>query len=146
MPTICFLTSTHGVPHNDNHERLPHAWEAAGWRVTRADHDEVRLDARGVCVDCGPLPAFDLIWPIGLGARASFLDRMQLLSTLDERRFVTSPRALLMHHAKYSLALGELAAHHPQTFASRDANWLKEIVASGGIVCQREVYLQPVAP
>ena len=132
MPTICFLASTRGVPHNDNHERLPRAWEAAGWRVTRAEHDDVRLDARGVCAGAAPLAEFDLIWPIGLGQRASFLDRMQLLSILDEQRFVTSPRALLMHHAKYSLPLGDLAAHHPQTFASRDPNWLKAIVAGGG--------------
>jgi len=132
MPTICFLASTHGVPRNDNDERLPRAWAAAGWCVTRVDHDDVRLTARGVCIGDAPLAEFDLIWPIGLGARASFLDRMQLLSTLDENRFVTSPRALLMHHAKYSLALGELSQHHPQTVASRDPTWLKGIVAAGG--------------
>jgi glutathione synthase len=132
MPTICFLTSTHGVAHNDNHERLPRAFAAAGWSVTRADHDDVRLDARGVCVGAAPLAEFDLIWPIGLGTRSTFLDRMQLLATLDERRFVTSPRALLMQHAKYALALGDLAAHHPQTFASRDARWLRAIVVAGG--------------
>src|SRR5262249_50862328 len=108
MPTICFLTSTRGVAHHDNHERLPRAFAAAGWSVTRADHDDVRLDPRGVCAGTAPLAEFDLIWPIGLGVRATFLDRMQLLATLDERRFVTSPRALLMQHAKYALALGDL--------------------------------------
>jgi glutathione synthase len=132
MPTICFLTSAHGVPRNDNHERLPRAWAAAGWRVTRADHDDVRLESRGVCVGSSPLADYDLIWPIGLGTRASFLDRMQLLSMLDESRFVTSPRALLMHHAKYALALGELSKHHPPTVASRDPRWLKRIVTTGG--------------
>lgn len=132
MPSICFLTSTRGAPRNDNHVRLPLAWEAAGWSVTRADHDDVRLDARGICVADVLLNDFDLIWPIGLGSRASFLDRMQLLSSIDEYRFVTSPRALLMDHAKYSIALGDLAAHHPQTFASRDPRWLKEKVLGGG--------------
>jgi glutathione synthase len=132
MPTICFLTSTRGVAHNDNHARLPRAFDAAGWTVTRADHDDVRLDVRGVCVGAAPLGEFDLIWPIGLGTRATFLDRMQLLSTLDERRFVTSPRALLMQHAKYALALGDLAAHHPHTVASRDPRWLKAVVVAGG--------------
>lgn len=132
MPSICFLTSTRGAPRNDNHVRLPLAWENAGWHVTRADHDDVRLDARGICVADVPLKNFDLIWPIGLGSRASFLDRMQLLSSIDEQRFVTSPRALLMDHAKYSIALGDLAAHHPQTFASRDPRWLKEKVLGGG--------------
>lgn len=132
MPTICFLTSTRGVAHNDNHERLPRGFAAAGWTVTVTDHEDITLDARGVCVGAALLDEFDLIWPIGLGMRATFLDRMQLLATLDERRFVTSPRALLMQHAKYALALGDLAAHHPPTVASRDPRWLKSIVIAGG--------------
>jgi len=134
MPSICFLTTTRGVPRNDNHRRLPDAFAAAEWDVTRADHDDVRLSAAGVCIapDDAPLDRFDLIWPIGLGARDSFLDRMQLLAMLDQRRFITSASALLMHHAKYSLALGPLARYHPQTYASRDPQWLREIVASGG--------------
>ena len=134
MPSICFLTSTRGVPRNDNHRRLPDAWAAAGWDVTRADHDDVRLSSCGVCIapHDAPLDRFDLIWPIGLGARDSFLDRMQLLQLLDPRRFVTSPSALMMHHAKYSLALGPLAPHHPPTYASRDTAWLRAIIESGG--------------
>jgi glutathione synthase len=134
MPSICFLTTTRGLPRNDNHRRLPDAFAAAGWQVTRADHDDVRLSAAGICIapDDVPLDRFDLIWPIGLGVRDSFIDRMQLLSMLDQRRFVTSASALLMHHAKYSLALGPLAQHHPQTYASRDPQWLREIVAAGG--------------
>ena len=134
MPNICFLTSAKGAPRNDNHRRLPDAFSAAGWRVRRADHDDVRMTATGVCIapDDTPLQEFDLIWPIGLGARDSFLDRMQLLLTLDARRFVVSPGALLMHHAKYSLALGPLAKHHPQTYASPDAQWLRGIIAGGG--------------
>ena len=132
MPSICFLTSTRGVARNDNHRRLPEAWTVAGWEVTRADHDDVRLDRRGICVGETSLENFDLIWPVGLGVRESFLDRMQLLSTIDEQRFVTSPRALLMHHAKYSIALGDLASHHPETFASRDPRWLKQRVLGGG--------------
>ena len=134
MPSICFLTSTKGAPRNDNHRRLPAAFAAAGWEVTGADHDDVRLFAARVCIapDDTPLDRFDLIWPIGLGARESFLDRMQLLLMLDQRRFVTSANALLMHHAKYSLALGPLANHHPQTYASHDAQWLRQIIAAGG--------------
>jgi glutathione synthase len=134
MPSICFLTSTRGVPRNDNHVRLPAAWSAAGWDVTRADHDDVRASGARVSIapHDTPLDRFDLIWPIGLGMRDSFLDRMQMLSAIDEHRFITTPRALLMHHAKYSLALGALAGHHPPTFASRDPQWLKQQVLSGG--------------
>jgi len=134
MPSICFLTSNRGAPRNDNHRRLPDAFAAAGWDVVRADHDDVRLSRAGVSLapDDAPLDRFDLIWPIGLGVRESFFDRMQLLLTLDQRRFVTSAHALMMHHAKYSLALGPLSKHHPQTFASHDADWLRAIIASGG--------------
>lgn len=134
MPSICFLTSTKGAPRNDNHRRLPDAWATAGWHVTRADHDDVRMTATGICLapDDAPLDRYDLIWPIGLGARDTFLDRMQLLLTLDARRFVVSPTALLTHHAKYSLALGPLAQHHPPTYASCDPLWLRGIIARGG--------------
>lgn len=134
MRTICFLTSSDGAPRNDNHRRLPDAFATAGWDVTRADHDDVRLSSAGVCLAPSdqPLDRFDLIWPIGLGVRESFFDRMQLLLMLDQRRFVTSAHALMMHHAKYSLALGPLAKHHPQTFASHDPRWLRRIIESGG--------------
>ncbi len=134
MSSICFLTSTGGVPRNDNHRRLPAAFEDAGWNVARADHDDVRLSGRAVCIapDDTPLSQFDLIWPIGLGARNTFLDRMQLLALLDQHRFVTGARALMMHHAKYALSLGPLAAHHPQTYASCDPAWLRQIIATGG--------------
>ncbi len=134
MPSICFLTSTRGIPRNDNHRRLPAAWIVAGWDVTLADHDDVRLSDVGVCLAPHdmPLDRFDLIWPIGLGVRESFLDRMQLLQWVEPRRFVTAPTALMMHHAKYSLALGPLAQHHAPTYAGRDPRWLRTIIETGG--------------
>ena len=99
-----------------------------------ADHDDVRLSDGGVCLapHDTPLDRFDLIWPIGLGGRESFLDRMQLLQLIEPRRFVTTPGALMMHHAKYSLALGPLAHHHAPTYASRDPRWLRTIIDAGG--------------
>jgi glutathione synthase len=133
MPTICFLTSTRGDPHNDNATRLPAAWAAAGWSVCQADHDDIRLLGGRVCVaDDQPIEQFDLIWLLGLGARVSFLDRMQLLLSVEPRRFVNTPHALLTQHAKYPLPLGPLAHHHPETYASRDPIWLRGIVERGG--------------
>jgi glutathione synthase len=134
MPTICFLTSTRGDPRNDNHLRLPAAWAAAGWHVTCADHDDVRVTAGRICIAPAdqPLDRFDLIWLVGLGARASFLDRMQLLLAVEPVRFVNRPAALLTQHAKYLLPTGPLARHHPETYASRDPTWLRGVVARGG--------------
>jgi hypothetical protein len=43
MPRILFLASTTALAHNDNHERLPAAFRAAGWDVTVRDHDEVYI-------------------------------------------------------------------------------------------------------
>jgi glutathione synthase len=134
MPDICFLTSTRGNPRNDNGVRLERAWAAAGWTVSHADHDDVRLSGGIVRLapDDRPLDQFDLIWLLGLGARVSFLDRMQLLLAVDPQRFVNSPAALLLQHAKYLLPTGPLARHHPETYASRDPAWLRDIVARGG--------------
>jgi len=134
MPDICLLTSTRGSPHNDNGARLSHAWTAAGWSVSRADHDDIRLSGGvvGLAPDDRRLDQFDLIWLVGLGARASFLDRMQLLLSVDPARFVNTPHALLTQHAKYPLPLGPLAHHHPETYASRDPAWLRSIVERGG--------------
>jgi len=134
MPNICFLTSTRGVPRNDNQSRLTQAWAAAGWTVVSADHDDVRLIRSAVCIapDDQPLAHFDLIWPLGLGARETFLDRMQLLLSIDQGRFVNSPMALLTQHSKYPLPMGPLANHHPETYASRDPLWLRSVVERGG--------------
>lgn len=133
MPTICFLLATAGTPHNDNAVRLPRAFAARGWHVTCADHDDVCIAAgRPTLADGHALEAFDLVWILGLGRRSSFLDRMQMLTRLPGERFVVTPRALLELHAKYSLATGPLAAHHPETFASADPDALAALVARGG--------------
>ncbi len=134
MPSICFLVATRGAARNDNHQRLPAAFAAAGWRVSIADHHDLRLAAGTLrlAADGTPLANFDRIWPIGLGERASFLDRMELLSTLPRAQFIVAPEVLLQLHAKYSLPLGPLAEHHPETYAARDPEWLATIVMRGG--------------
>lgn len=134
MSSILFLVTTAGTPHNDNGRRLPAAFERLGWHVTTADHETLAM--RGGTITVGhnrqPIDDFDLVWMVGLGERASFLDRMQLLSTVSPLKFVVRPQALLQLHAKYALPAGPLAKHHPETHASHDAAWLREIVQSGG--------------
>jgi glutathione synthase len=134
MPSICLLISATGVAHNDNAARLTRAWTAAGWDVVVADHQAVRVcrDSVVLAPQDRPLAGFDLIWLVGLGARDSFLDRMQLLQCVPAQRFVNTPHALMSQHAKHQLQLGPLAHHCPETYASADPRWLAQIVARGG--------------
>jgi glutathione synthase len=140
MPAICFFTTLPAAPvagSNDNVERLPRAFRAAGWQVAIADHRALCLAGSNVSLrdaDGGtsPLSRFDLIWVLGFGPRDSFLDRMELLQSVPSERFVNAPAALLTLHAKYGLPLSSLADHHPETYASTDAAWLVAIVERGG--------------
>ncbi len=134
MGSILFLVTTAGTPHNDNGRRLPAAFERLGWQVTIADHETLAMRSGAITIGHArqSIDGFDLVWMVGLGERASFLDRMQLLSTVSPLKFVVRPQVLLQLHAKYALPTGPLTAHHPETHASHDAAWLREIVQSGG--------------
>ena len=131
MKRIAFLAAT-GDAANDNRERLPAAFQAAGWDVSLLFHESLELTADGVAAgDSGgravPLAPFELVWILGFGARETFLDRMQLLKTLDQARFVNTADALVYLHGKFDLA--EFA---PETHASADVDALMEVVARGG--------------
>ena len=128
---IAFLAAP-GDSSNDNRERLPAAFEAAGWRVALLFHDSLGLTADGVAArDAAgrmvPLASFDLVWIIGFGGRTSFLDRMQMLKTLDQARFVNTVDALVYLHGKF-----DLVEFGPETHASADVDALMAIVAGGG--------------
>jgi glutathione synthase len=132
VSSICFLVSVRGEAHNDNAERLPAAFAAEGWQVTVHDHNELCLTEHTLRAGSSYLDDVDLVWPLGLGERSSFLDRAQLLLGVKPARMVTSAHALLCYHAKLDLVLGPLSAHHPETHAGRDAQWLAELVEAGG--------------
>ncbi|NJN52644.1 MAG: hypothetical protein HC809_13695 [Gammaproteobacteria bacterium] len=135
MPSICFLSATHGRAHNDNPQRLSAAFAERGWSVTMADHQAVALAAGRVVLtsEDRPLDDFDLVWLFGLGERGSFLDRMQILMALSPDRFVVTPACLMQLHAKFALPTGPLAHHHPETHASHDPARLRRIVERGGV-------------
>ncbi len=138
MPAICFLCTAEPTPgtvqRHDNAQRLPAGFAKAGWDVTVVDHQALTLADGQVVLQPGavPLNRFDLIWILGFGPRASFMDRMQLLQSLPEARFVNSPRALLSLHAKYFLPLSDLQAQHPATIASGDPAFLLDKISQGG--------------
>ena len=131
MRRIAFLASL-GDSANDNRERLPAAFEAAGWLPALLSHETLALTADGPAArDAGgrlvPLAQFDLVWSLGLGARETFLDRMQLLKTLDQSRFINTVDAFVYLHGKF-----DLAGFAPETHASADVDALMDIVARGG--------------
>ncbi len=131
MKSIAFLAAP-GDSANDNRERLPAAFEAAGWRAALLFHESLGLTADGMAArDVGsrmvPLASFDLVWILGFGAREGFLDRMQMLKTLGQARFVNTVDALVYLHGKF-----DLSEFGPQTYASADVDALMAIVAEGG--------------
>ncbi len=127
MPHLLLLIGDPGKARNDNHERLPGAFERAGWQVTVADHDDLEIRAGCLCITHVPLESFDLIWPLGFGRLATYLDRMQMLRNLPAERFVVSPDALVWLHGKH-----RWLEHMPETHTSADAARLHDVMTSGG--------------
>ena len=127
MRRILFLIADAGRAHNDNHERLPAGFRAAGWQVTVRNHDSICLQAGGILAGTEAVDAFDRVWVLGLGRADTFFDRMQLLRYVPQERLVTRIDALVYHHAKYAWS-----EYMPETHASNDPDWLAAIVARGG--------------
>ena len=140
MPSIAFFIAATGVPANDNHERLPRAFADGGWDVTLFAHNAIGLSPDGLdAIDMGgqrlSLEVFDRIWLLGFGPRESFLDRMQMLSTLDQTRFVNPVDAYVYMHSKCHFTLRARRAEgvrQPETFAAADPARLLEVIDQGG--------------
>ena len=98
-PSVALLT-TPVNPHNDNHLRLPEWFAQAGWSVHVYAHDA--LAWRDRVVHCSDRPAgnFKLIWPIGLGPRATFADRQELLAQLPPTACINAPASYTTLHGK----------------------------------------------
>ena len=120
MPQILFLIGK-GPHRNDNHSRLPRAFAGEGWRTAVADHGSLHQHRGAIKAGETNLDDCDLIWPLGFGERRSFLDRMQLLRRLDQRRLVNAVDAYTYLHGK--LAFPE---HQPETYAGSEAGPLIE--------------------
>ena len=126
---------------NDNHQRLPAAFAAAGWQVARLDRDSLAVDAGHLAaLSLDPdgarakadLSDFDRYFLLGFGPAETFLDRMQMLASLPAVRFVNTPTALVFQHGKISLALACPDVPQPKSFLSNDPQALAARVASGG--------------
>ena len=127
MPEILLLTSDVHPPPNDNVERFARGFRAAGWKVCTAGHDQLTIRGNQLTVETRAPESFDLIWPVGFGRQATFFDRMQLLKTLPQSRFVTEVDAFMYLHGKHRWL--DLM---PETHTSTDRDYLLEVVAAGG--------------
>lgn len=127
MKQILFL---HGDPEkarNDNHLRLPAAFEAAGWKVVCCDHDSLAIECNELRM-AGFDPAdFQLLWPLGFGKQVSFFDRMQMLATLPATNFVVSVDALVYLHGKH-----RWRQYMPETHTSSNPGYLEAQLKRGG--------------
>ena len=141
MPSIAFLVAGADVPagaaSNDNEVRLPRAFAAAGWAVRCFDRESLaahgrRLYAESVSGGASAFTGFDLYFQLGFGAQATFLDRMQLLRSLDQQRFVNTTDALIYQHGKISLLLACPDVPQPESHLGNDAEELAAIVRGGG--------------
>jgi hypothetical protein len=134
MPELLLLVGDAAKARNDNHQRLPAAFRDAGWQVQIADHDQIEMHGGALQLalsadaqDAVPLAGFDLIWPLGFGRLATWFDRMQILASLPEQKFVVSPAALVWLHGKH-----RWHALMPETHTSASAARLHAVVTSGG--------------
>ncbi len=127
MPSLLLLVGDLTKAHNDNHARLARAFRASGWDVTQVDHEAVEVRANHLRISDLPPERFDLIWLVGFGAAASYFDRMQLLLTLPEQRFVNTPSAMTWLHGKH-----RWLERMPETHTSASAQRLLAVLTSGG--------------
>jgi len=91
-----------------------------------------RVVARDLSGGSVSLAEFDLYFVLGFGSQATFLDRMQLLRSLDQGRFVNTTDALVYQHGKVSLFLAARDIPQPETHIANDPERLDAIVGRGG--------------
>lgn len=130
MPkSVIFLiaNSAADTASNDNHLRLPRAFSDCGWQVAQVDPECLRMSPDGLSGDGYRLSDADLVWPLGFGSRAGFLDRAHLLSQLPQARLVTPVAEQVLAHGKAQWA--QLCA---PTYISNDSAELQSVAQNHG--------------
>lgn len=84
-------------------------------------------------LDIFDLSAFSHLWLMSLGARRNFLDKMQLLYSINNKvRIINSLDAIMHLKSKYFLATSPEQFNYPITYASTDPDELYRIMQQGG--------------
>jgi glutathione synthase len=79
------------------------------------------------------LEDFPCVWILALGFRTSFLDKMQLLYSINDKVKLVNSLDTIMHlKSKYFLASKPELFKYPETFASSNPERLFEIISTGG--------------
>jgi len=137
-PRLTLLVGALPANPEDNAALIRQAFEDAGWQVRSLLLDSLRLGPAGPLAADGtgmlcPLLEADLLWVLGFGQRAAFLDKHQLLQSVEGRvPFVSRPSALLLYHSKYPFPGRPLPFPHPESWASADPAWLLAQAQAGG--------------
>jgi glutathione synthase/RimK-type ligase-like ATP-grasp enzyme len=139
-PAPSLLLLLGGLPPGpeDNATFIHRAFAHAGWTVRALHLDTLRLGPEGPLAadNAGTLHALksdDLLWVLGFGSRSAFLDKSQILQSLEgAQAFVSQPSALYLFHSKYPFPATPTPFPHPESYASRDAAWLRRQAQGGG--------------
>lgn len=80
------------------------------------------------------LDEFDLVWILNLGTRAGFLDKIQLLYNLQSKsvQVINSLESIMYLKSKYFLASMPHMIKYPDTWASSDPDYLRQIMKKEG--------------
>lgn len=79
------------------------------------------------------LAEWDYVWVLGLGNRISFLDKIQLLWSLQSQtRIINSVETLMFLHSKYYTCLLPDVFPGPETYASSDLEFLWDVYKKSG--------------
>ena len=76
--------------------------------------------------------SFDWIWLIGFGSRHTFLDRMQLLNSVPQHKFVNTVHACLYLHNKAAFLSTPVGEFLPRSIVSDDVGTLCATIQQGG--------------
>jgi len=151
MSRIAFLIAETDTVQDGNYLRLGNELTRRGHEVSFCSMESISMAnslvfARGfrpsgpVSAD-EPFPApadvsledFDVIWVLSLGMRHSFLDKVQLLFTLQDRcRIINSLDAIMHFKSKYFTASHSHVFKHPFTWASTRPDELYEVMRAEG--------------
>lgn len=102
---------------------------ARGFRLDQAVHNG---DAFGT-LNTFDLASFSHLWLMSLGFRRNFLDKIQLLYSINDRMHIINSLDAIMHlKSKYFLASRPEQFKYPATYASTDPATLYEVVQKGG--------------